>query len=142
MRKTDIILSGSPTLKIVLTAVALAAMGGLFFVFDPLKAGFFPRCPFNLLTGLYCPGCGTQRAIHALVHGHLLQAAGYNLLSVLALPLVGYSAVAFAGSHLWGLPLRQDIFYRPWFAKAVLGTVLLFWVLRNLPFPCFQWMAP
>jgi len=129
-------------LKILWRGVGIAALIVIYCLFNPLKAGFFPRCPFNVLTGLYCPGCGSQRAFHALLHGRVLQAAGYNLLAVLLLPFVLYSAIAFAGNHLWRLGLRQDVFYKPWFAKAVLGLVVAFWVLRNLPVPCFRWMAP
>lgn len=122
--------------------VVIAAAVAVYFLFNPLKAGFFPRCPFYVLTGLYCPGCGSQRAFHALLHGHLLTAAHDNLLSVLALPLLGYSAASFTLNQLAGTHFSQGLFYRPWFAKATLLTVLAFWLLRNLPFPCFRWLAP
>lgn len=31
-----------------------------------------------MITGFSCPGCGIQRAIHALVHGHFAEAVRYN----------------------------------------------------------------
>jgi len=37
-----------------------------------------PKCPFKLITGLNCPGCGIQRAIYALLHGHIVEAIQYN----------------------------------------------------------------
>ena len=39
---------------------------------DPNAAGSpLPGCVFYQFTGLYCPGCGMTRALHALVHGDL-----------------------------------------------------------------------
>jgi hypothetical protein len=129
-------------LKIMGLVVAISLLVGVYFVFNPIGFSFFPKCPFYALTRLYCPGCGSQRAFHALLHGHLLQAAGFNLLAVLALPFVIYSGVVSVGNHFLSRQWKQDIFYKPWFAWMVLGLVLLFWLLRNLPFSCFSWMAP
>lgn len=39
-----------------------------------------------MLTGLSCPGCGFQRAVHAALHGHFLQALSYNYWFTFALP--------------------------------------------------------
>jgi hypothetical protein len=128
-------------IKILLISIAVLALGLLYYLYNPVGHSFFPECPFYALTGLDCPGCGSQRALYALLHGHLLQAAAYNLLFVLALPFIIYSAVVFAGNHLFGKRWNQNIFYKPWFAKVALVFILLFWILRNLPFPCFHWMA-
>jgi len=38
-------------------------------LYDPAEAHFFPQCPLHALTGLYCPGCGTTRVFHHLLHG-------------------------------------------------------------------------
>ena len=43
-------------------------LGAVYSVFDPLKSSFFPSCPFKSVTGLDCPGCGSQRAIYELLH--------------------------------------------------------------------------
>jgi hypothetical protein len=121
------------------TAVLLVA-APVYFLFNP-SVSFFPECPFHLLTGLDCPGCGSQRAFHALLHGHIAAAAGFNLLAVLAFPLLAYSAAAFIANHFFGRSWSQELFYRPWFSRTVLVAVLAFWLLRNLPWPCFSWMA-
>lgn len=126
----------------VILGTGILLFSGLYFLYNPMGYAFFPKCPFYEITGLYCPGCGSQRAFHALLHGHLLQAAGYNLLAVLSLPFLAYAALVSIVNHGFGGAWKQEIFYRPWFAKTVLGLVLLFWLLRNLPWPCFSWMAP
>ena len=46
-------------------AVVVTTIGAL----DPNVAGHYPTCPWLALTGTYCPGCGSLRAIHALAHG-------------------------------------------------------------------------
>lgn len=48
----------------------------------------FPKCPFKVLTGLQCPGCGSQRAIHALLHGDIAAAWRFNALLVAYIPIL------------------------------------------------------
>ena len=56
------------------------------YLVNPSEQPLMPHCPFKLLTGLDCPGCGFQRATHALLHGHVREAIGYNLFLLFALP--------------------------------------------------------
>jgi len=82
-----------------LGAAALGA-GGLAYVglVDPHRAGSpFPPCPFRLLTGWYCPGCGGLRMTHDLLHADLAAAAVDNLFLLVGLPLLA----------LWFLWRRQ-----------------------------------
>ncbi|WP_158011053.1 DUF2752 domain-containing protein [Hymenobacter lapidarius] len=113
----------------------------LYFTLDPALFPF-PRCPFLLLTGLYCPGCGSQRAFHALLHGELGRAAGLNLLAVLSLPLLLVGAVAGLRGWLAGQPRRAAVLYRPWLGWVVVGVTVGFAVLRNLPGQAGTWLAP
>ncbi len=83
-------------LKWGVSAVLLLVLSVLYFVFDPAEHVVFPKCPFKMLTGWDCPGCGSQRAIHALLHGDVLSAFRLNALMVLAVP---YLALGFA----WGM---------------------------------------
>lgn len=58
--------------------------------FEPGEFRLFPPCPFLWLTGFYCPGCGSLRALHQLLHGNFAAAISFNPFAVLALPFVGY----------------------------------------------------
>lgn len=66
-------------------ALALAALMALFFL-NPTECRLMPKCPFKLLTGWNCPGCGFQRAVHALLHGRMAEAWGYNRFLIYAVP--------------------------------------------------------
>ena len=72
----------------------VAASVAVLFVYvgavDPNQHGHYPTCPYLLLTGLYCPGCGTLRMIHALAHGHFGEAFGRNMLAFFLLPLLAF----------------------------------------------------
>ena len=74
---------------IAMLAVAAVVVAGvvIYSTFDPSASRWFPRCPFLMLTGLKCPGCGTQRAIHALLHGDVLSALRFNALLPVIIPL-------------------------------------------------------
>lgn len=71
----------------------LAALGGAvllayLYAFDPGKGGY-PSCPFHFLTGLQCPGCGSQRSVHDMLHGRWQAAWEHNAFLLLAVPLAG-----------------------------------------------------
>ena len=73
-----------------LGAVGLFA-GALTYVGlrDPHSPGFgFPTCPFRLLTGWNCPGCGGLRMTHDLLHGDVAAAITDNVFLLLGLPLL------------------------------------------------------
>ncbi|MBO7139892.1 MAG: DUF2752 domain-containing protein [Prevotella sp.] len=58
-----------------------------YYYMDPAQYLIMPKCPVKLITTLDCPGCGFQRALHALLHGHFSEAIHYNLFLVLAIPI-------------------------------------------------------
>lgn len=122
----------------LLAGLALAV---LYFRLNPAHYPF-PRCPVHWLTGLHCPGCGTQRALHALLHGHVVQAIGFNLLAALAAPVVAFGLLKEAWGSLTGTPRRLTFLYQPWLGWGTVGLTLLFTVLRNLPGPLGAWLAP
>ena len=102
----------------------------LYGYFDPEQSRWLPKCLFLTLTGWKCPGCGSQRALHQLLHGHIAAAFHYNALLICAIPLV-----AFLFSAEW-LRDRCPRYYRvsrnPVFSWGIVVVTLLWWVLRNL----------
>jgi hypothetical protein len=107
---------------------------------DPHDSGSWGFCPWLVLTGTNCPGCGGLRAVNNLTRGELGAAASSNLLLVSAIPLaVGIWLRSF--SQRWrGVrePLPRGAVAA---ATAVIVVVAVaFWVVRNLPFGA--WLAP
>jgi hypothetical protein len=122
------------------TSGVAAAMVALFR-FNPAQYGFYPRCPFFVLTGLYCPGCGMLRATHQLLHGNLVGAADYNVFFVLFLPVLLYFLLS-EGLRITkgrGLPMLQLSARATW---ALLGLIAAFTLVRNLPYAPFTVLAP
>ena len=101
----------------------------IYACFDPERT-FFPKCPFYALTGWKCPGCGTQRAVHQLLHLHIGAAFRYNAALVLSLPLLAFLLLA------WRLRLRYPKLYAAtrsrYLSWALIVLLLLWWILRNV----------
>jgi len=102
------------------------------FWFEPGKSGFFPICLFRFLTGFTCPGCGTTRAMHQILHGHFLTAFMLNPLLLLAIPfmlfaLLRYSVIVMRG----GVPRPNAL--PAAYIYALFFIVLSFWIFRNTP---------
>jgi hypothetical protein len=103
---------------------------GLVYWFDPAETHLFPPCPFHALTGLYCPGCGSTRAIHQLLHGCLTGAISMNPLMVILLPFLAL------------LYFHKKLLLRPWVAWCALIVLLSYAVLRNIHAWPFVLLAP
>jgi len=130
----------SNTKKRTLIIILLAVLSAIYFLYNPETSGF-PGCPLHALTGIYCPGCGSQRAFHSLLHFDLLKTADYNILFIPALFVVIYNEGIRAYNY-FGKKNLQNYVYHPSFPKAVLITVIIFWILRNIPIQPFSWLAP
>jgi hypothetical protein len=115
---------GSRTLFLSGGAIALI---GLYFI-EPSPATT-PPCPTRALLGFDCPGCGSLRAIHNILHLRFSMAFHLNPLATLLFP---------AMPILMLFPRRDDV--RSWpsahprfhFVLCILSAFVLlgFWVLR------------
>ena len=123
-----------------LAAITLAGAAVVYTV-DPRNPGSYPICPFLGLTGCYCPGCGTLRALHQLLHGNVLSAMGYNPLTVLSLPFIAYSLTAEA-LRTFRMPAPPRVFVPHHWIWGLLGAVLAFWTLRNVTIGPLTFLAP
>ena len=102
----------------------------------------FVRCEFHALTGLWCPGCGATRAARELVHGHIWAAWTYNPLLVTLLPGLLWWYAAWLRALWRGDRCAGPGAARPWLAWVLFWLVLVFWLLRNLPWAPFCYLAP
>ncbi|MFF8730776.1 DUF2752 domain-containing protein [Streptomyces sp. NPDC015171] len=120
--------------------VLTAAAGAFAYVaaVDPNEPGHYPVCPLYRFTGLYCPGCGGLRGVHALVHGDLLAALRDNAPGVAA--CLGFAVLwtVWVVRAARGRPLRIAPGPAPLWTAGVL--LLVFTIVRNLPFG--GWLHP
>ncbi|GGH47928.1 hypothetical protein IA57_00215 [Mangrovimonas yunxiaonensis] len=125
----------------LIIAILLIGAVSLYFLINPAEANIFPPCPFHTVTGLYCPGCGSQRAIHDILNGNLLQGFGHNYLFLLLFFVLGYEALTWIRAKCFN-KTTYNLINTSKFTIAVLVVVLVFWCLRNLPFYPFTMLAP
>jgi hypothetical protein len=130
-----------PMLAWGLAVVAFATVAAVLFAFNPAEAGFYPFCLFHRTTGLLCPGCGSLRALHQLLHGHLLMALRCNALLVLSIPIVVWFGLRVARRRAQHATATGSA-VRPYWIWASFGVLLVFSVLRNLPFAQLAWLSP
>lgn len=109
--------------KWVLVPMAFLALVVLYRN-DPSEGGF-PVCPFHGTTGLLCPGCGAQRAMHHLLHGRVSAAWTHNALLVIAIPLLGLHWGAYRIRALTGSVANKRVI------GAWVIVILVWWVMRN-----------
>ena len=101
------------------------------------------QCTIHQLTGLECPGCGGQRALHLLLHGEVLQALHYNALFVLGIPVLFYLYYLMIRIYILGdKSYFNSFFMSSRFAIIFLVVIVLFFVLRNIPISPFTYLAP
>ena len=112
--------------------VIVVLLGVTYYFINPSLKGHPIHCPWQLLTGTQCPACGSQRALNALVHGHVLEALRYNYFFILSIP---YALIAVLvtwynfGHRLDGL---KRVAFHPITLKAYVIIFIVWWIVRNL----------
>ena len=127
--------------RFVFLGLALLPCLALVYARNPEEPGYYPPCLFYALTGLYCPGCGTLRGLHQLLHGNLIGAFGYNPFTMLALPIIGYAFLSALADDIWGKRL-PTVFVHHALIWGLLVAVVSFWALRNVPVYPLTVLAP
>ena len=118
------------TLIAAAVAVIIITVGlCVYKAFDP-SVHAYPRCLFLALTGWECPGCGSQRALHALMHGQIAAAWGYNSLLLIEIPIFAVYAVSGLAPRRW--PRLHRFITSRGFILSLLTVIILWTILRNL----------
>ncbi len=113
--------------------LAILLIGVLYsFLVDTTQLEIAPKCMFYQLTGFKCPGCGTQRALHELVHLNFVGVIQYNPILLLGLPylvLLAYLCYFNGDKHFPKLNAfinsRKAILF-------VFGLIVVYWIGRNI----------
>lgn len=118
--------------KLMFWGTMFVVGGIMLYFFNPIQYALMPKCPVKLLTGLSCPGCGFQRAVHALLHGRFEEALQYNLFFAYAIPYL--LAVFIANMVLRGERQIKTLNFLEGRFMAITYVVIfsIWFVLRNI----------
>lgn len=116
--------------KLLVTAIIIAAVLLIFIYgrYNPEEVGLYPKCPFYALTGLKCPGCGSQRAIHSILNLNIRAAFQYNAFLVCMIPVIAVFAVAEVYRRRF--PRLYNTLFGPYCIIGILILTIVWWVLR------------
>lgn len=113
----------------VVMALVIATVVVCLAVVDPMQAAWFPKCPSKLVTGYDCPGCGSSRAIHAMLHGDIAAAWHFNAALFFAIPLIIF---LFAGNIAGPYSRLRRITQHPIVPIGTLIATVVWTIARNL----------
>ncbi len=104
----------------------IACAAAVLLLFPPEQYSFYLQCPFYHYLHLECPGCGTTRALAALLHGNIAEAFRLNpLTTLLAAPAAVYAALFYRNPIRLSHPPPPAIY-------ATLTAAVVFTIIRNL----------
>ena len=116
---------------IIFLVLGTVAVVVLYFL-DPAQYVLMPKCVFKLLTGYSCPGCGFQRAVHALLHGDVVGAVRFNLFLLVGVPYLLLVAVASVVPKTERTAAFRRLAYHKYWVYLYITLFCIWWVLRNV----------
>lgn len=123
----------SRSVKIWIIVVLLIVVAVFYFSINPATSKYMPRCVFLVVTGYKCPGCGSQRVIHSVLHGDFVAAFRYNAFFMVAIPLI---ILYLLNDYTKLIPGKVgEVITHHYTIAAIAIVVVLWWVLRNV----FDW---
>ncbi|MBD0835726.1 DUF2752 domain-containing protein [Aestuariibaculum suncheonense] len=125
----------------MIVVIIVAGLLSLYFFYNPLEFNFFPKCPFYSITSLFCPGCGSQRSIHQILHGNVTTGIRHNYLIFLLCIVLGYQLYILV-LKMNQRAVNKNILHKSITTKIILVIVVLFWILRNINIFPFTELAP
>ena len=126
-------ITDKPKKRLTAAVIAvIAAMAAVIFYAagDPESTRWMPRCMLRTLTGYDCPGCGMQRAAHAMLHGDINAAWHYNPFLFFLMPVgIAYSVIELTDNRF---PRLRQAMFAPATLIALCVVTIAWWIGRNL----------
>jgi Protein of unknown function (DUF2752) len=111
----------------------------LLYLVNPHRHQVFFPCPLHATTGLYCPACGGLRMVHDVLHGDFVLALHDNALALAAVAAGLAAWLYWTVCLLRGRPAQV----RPsWLSPAIILALVVWTVVRNLPWSPFAVLRP
>jgi len=125
-------------LGFILLGISIAI---LYFFVNPSEVDFLPKCPLYVTTGIYCPGCGSQRATHQLLQLNFIGVLQQNVLYFFGLLVIGYHLTIKSVNIIFKKSYYNYIYHSKT-PIIILIIILIYWILRNIPYYPFNALAP
>ena len=117
--------------KLILFIIMIISACSLLYFFNPGTTLWAPKCSFYLLTGLECPTCGSQRAVHTIMNGEIIKGFAYNPFIIIAIPY----AVALISISLVKTRTTRKIKKIILCRRAIyiyMAIYIAWWIIRNI----------
>lgn len=113
-----------------MVAIFVIVLATAYYFFDPVEVKWMPKCIWKVATGTDCPGCGSQRMAHALMHGDIRGAWHANAYALCMMPVIIFLLwLEFTKGRY---PKLYAIVHRPAVISSLVATIIIWWVFRNL----------
>ncbi len=88
-------------------------------------------CPFRVITGLYCPGCGGTRAVKLFLQGHWLMSFRFHPLVLYGVLAVGAEALLFLTALVKGKQKKYSGYGKE-MAYGAVAVVAVNFLVKNI----------
>ena len=108
----------------------MAILAFIYYFFDPAETYWMPHCLWKTATGTDCPGCGSQRMAHALMHADIRKAWESNAFAFCMIPVV----ILYSWLEI-NVSRHPNIYRRlhsPWIINLFISSIIIWWLLRNI----------
>ncbi len=128
--------------RVAVTAAAaiFAAAALLYLYFTGEGEGAGIPCIFYQITGFYCSGCGSSRALRSIIHFDFYRALRYNAIFTLAFPFLAVYFIALAVGYVKFGKDKISGKIPMAIVWIFITTALIYGILRNIP--AFSFLAP
>lgn len=114
----------------VACAAVISILAVTYYYYDPTEVDWMPRCLWKVVTATDCPGCGSQRMAHALMHGDICGAWHANAFALCMLPIIVF--MIWLELMRGSLPKLYSKVHSPWVIRLIFIMILAWWIIRNL----------
>ena len=118
-------------LAVLLVLLVMIAALCVNYFCDPSTSRIALICPFKEVTGWDCPGCGGQRALHALLHGDFERAFRFNPFLIIGFPMIVLAFLTEGFHTRWTSWLKKHIVTQK-FLYAYIVLTFAWWIGRNI----------